>query len=53
MNHVIVLEIEGEYSNLKLKNLGGGRYFILLRAESEKSVFGVDVSELDMVVDYG
>jgi len=42
MSHVVIFELEG-----------GQRFFIVLRAESEKSVFGMDVSDLDKVDDGG
>lgn len=42
MNHIILLEIEG-----------GQKFFFVVRTESEKSVFGVDVSEVPMVEDIG
>lgn len=42
VNHVIPIEVEG-----------GGRTFIIVKAQSEKSVFGVDVSELELVEDDG
>jgi hypothetical protein len=40
MTHVLTLEIEG-----------GHRFYIIVRAESEKSVFGVDPKELPLVMD--
>jgi hypothetical protein len=42
VNHIILLEIEG-----------GQKFFFVVRTESEKSVFGVEVSELPMVQDVG
>jgi len=41
-SHVVTLEIEG-----------GPRYFMVIKGESEKSVFGVDVAELECTNDAG
>jgi hypothetical protein len=42
LKHIFSIEIEG-----------GMRFFVLMTGESEKSVFGVPVSDLDVTEDAG
>ena len=53
IKQVITLEIEGSFNFTFLTMKGGGRFFLVVKAVSEQSEFGVDVDELDKTIDQG